>query len=137
MRLTLIDLLVLLGLFVVGLVAGIALIHFLGYPALAPLELAMGVGAVVVFESPIYRRFQFRPLFLPRCPHCHKRPELYGIAGGGWPREVVVCGACRGVCHLWYDKDVPADEVSADVPSLTLRWPYFIGLWHPLSGGRA
>src|SRR5713101_3997593 len=128
MRLTGIDLLIILGLFVAGLLSGMALVSFVGHPSLAPLGLAMGLVAVLAFASPIYQRCHFRPLFLPRCPHCHRRPEMYEIAGGGWPREVVVCGSCRGVCHLWYGRHIPPEEVSADVPSLSLRWPYFIGL---------
>lgn len=137
MRLTLIDLLLLLGFLLGGPVLGDLLCRWTAHPELRPLGVGAGFVAGLASASFFYRRFHFRPLLLPRCPHCRRRPELYGVAEGGWPREVVVCGSCRGVCHLWYVRNGPAEEVSAEVPSLTPRWPYFIGLWRTVSEGRA
>ena len=132
MRLTLIDLLVLVGVFVAGPAVDISLCQFLGHPDVAPLGVGSGFLVAVVLASLMYRRFHFRRLYLPRCPHCRKRPELYGIAGGGWPREILVCGSCRGVCQVLYDGKLSAEDVSSEVPTLRPHWLYFVGLWRPI-----
>jgi hypothetical protein len=132
MRLSLIDLLVLTFLSAVGLFVGLSVFHF-SQLADSPFVLAfMLLGWLIVVlpgASLIYRRFHFRPLFLPRCPHCHKRPDRYEISKSGWPREVIVCALCRGTSELWYAPRAGPAETSSAIPSLSLRWPYFIGLY--------
>ena len=131
MRLTLIDVLVLLGLLLGGAMVGEVCLRGMGQSGLRLTGMGVGFGAGVVLASYVYRRLRWRPLLMPRCPHCQRRPELYGIAGGGWPSEVVVCGSCHGACRLWYVRGGPPHDVSDEPrsPSLSLRWPYFIGLW--------
>lgn len=129
MRLTLIELLIFLGLFVPGAVIGFAVALVLA-PDWIVCTAIGGVAAVVLLAPLIYRRFHFRPLFLPKCPHCRKRPEGYWIAESCWPREIVVCQACSGQTELWYQPGERTDF--AGLPRLRLCWPWFVGIWSEL-----
>lgn len=135
MRLTLIDLLILGGLFLGGLGLGVLAAQILPESA-RPLGLLFGFCAIPVFAPAIYRRLHFRPLFLPKCPHCKKRPSVFFIAESQWPREVVVCADCRKAVEIWYESPASKD-VSSAMPSLRSHWPQFLGIWRPVLRGDA
>ena len=131
MRLTLIDLLVLDALFLGGILVGALTAHFVGLHDWLFLAFGFGIAAIVAFASLIYQRFHFRPLFLPKCPHCKKRPSQFSTSESRWPRETVICADCHTSVELWYDQ--PASElVSTTMPSLRSHWPQFLGIWRPV-----
>lgn len=129
MRLTLIDLLILGGLFAIGALAGARTAHPHDDPARAVFGVFVGAVTILVVASPIYRRLHFRPLWFPHCPHCRQRPEHYRIAEAGRGWEVVACGECGGIVQLWYARESPPADRDRTTPLLRLRWPYFLGPW--------
>ena len=129
MAITGINLLLLIVLYTGGsLVGGTVASFILGYPS-ATLSLLGGAVAVLGLSWPIYKHFRFRPLCLPRCHHCHRMPETYGVAYAEWPLVVVICTACNAPTELWMTRTVNINAVSTETPSFYLRWPEFIGLW--------
>jgi hypothetical protein len=131
MRLSLIDIVIFGVLFLIGAGAAWVIACLTNPQWFGLFGLLCGAVSILLCASPIYRRFCFRPLFLPTCPHCQKRPDSYTIVDGGWPREVLACSDCNGSCELWYDTKLQLP--SASLPSLRLCWPYFLGRYKPAS----
>ena len=129
MRLTLIDLILLGGLFVAGVALCAPALLFVRPLTAVPFAVVSGVGVVLGCGSPLYRRLHFRPLFVPVCPHCRQRPLRYEILGGGWPLEVVRCGSYPGVTHLWYATGAPPAELVRQAPVAQPRWLFVLGHW--------
>jgi hypothetical protein len=121
MRLTVIHILVLGGIFALGEV-----ITSLAFPSV---RLLGGLLLMFALASPIFRYFHFRPLFLPRCPQCHDRSRSYAISESGWPREVFVCNSCHAATQIWYSRERPSAELLDSSPVLRAQWPYFVGRW--------
>lgn len=130
MRLTLIDVLILFPPPVAGFLIVPSVLRGMGFSdsmlVLSPL-LCGWFAASILLASSLYRRWHFRPLFLPRCPHCHKRPDTYRISESCWPREVLSCGSCHGSTEVWYHFRDRQNKTSNEMPYLHLCWPYFLG----------
>ena len=109
MRLTLIDLVVLGGLFLAGVAVSTPALFIARPLAVAPFGVACGIAAVLTGASPVYRRLYFRPLFVPVCPHCHRRPQFYRLRLSEWPLEVAACGSCEAVTVLRYPACPPPE----------------------------
>ena len=127
MRFGLTDLLIAMGLMCGG-IGGFGIAHA-AFGVEGKLGLLAGLVAYVAIAPVIYKRFHLRPLLLPRCPHCRKRPDSYTILERQWPREVVICGMCQGACELQYVDDSTNSHAHASLPRLILAWPQFIGIW--------
>ena len=138
MRLTLIDLLIVIACMAIGCFAAAGVAHLIDYHSPEALQVLLGVplGIIffVVFTPPLYRHFRLLPLFLPQCPHCKRRPGGYGITGSQWTHMVAICGNCQKATELWL-KRPPTDDISKTVPSLLLIWPQSIGRWRVISKG--
>jgi len=135
MKLSLIDLVVIVGLFVVGSLTVSALLplaHATHTTAFA-FTLLGGVVAVLWLTWPIFRHFHFRPLCLPVCPNCRRIPEAYGVAYARWPSAILVCTKCETPLEIWMTR-TPGKGVSTKMPSFYLLWPEFFGLWRQAAG---
>ena len=75
MRLTLIDVVVLGGLFAAGTTISAAALHLTSITTVTPFAIIAGVFTMIGFASMIYRRCRFRPLFLPILPALPKEAE--------------------------------------------------------------
>jgi LSD1 subclass zinc finger protein len=129
MRFTLIDLLIAIACVAAGFLAGSLPAHWAGHPHLRPLfGIPLGVLAYLTLTPPVYRRFRLRPLLVPRCPHCRTLPERYGVVASEWPREVVFCSSCRGLCELQYRPGAARLAPDPAVPRLVLGWPQSVGV---------
>ena len=128
MRMTLIDLLV--SVFGLGLIATtcLSLVQPNSSYLLLPLVL-VGTGAIyLAIASAIYKKKHWRPLILPRCPHCRRIHSLE-ILGAGELRELVRCTSCRGTFVADYGSRsvLPAELEKYFIQKLV--WPQFIGRW--------
>ena len=132
MRLTLIDLIVLGGLFFAGAALCAPAALFVRPLVIVPFAALSGTAILLGLGSPLYRRLHFRPMFVPVCPHCHRRPIGYEILGGSWPLEVIRCGSCSGVTQLWYDSGAPPAELARRAPVAQSKWPFVLGRWQVL-----
>jgi hypothetical protein len=131
MRFTLIDLLIVCGLELVGALLGreIAVLLPLTETAKAVISFIGGAAAVLFGASPIYQRFGFRPLWLPKCPHCKQIPDGYHVHRADWPEVEVTCVRCETRILLCMSRTVPERLFSRGLPVLCLRWPEFVGVW--------
>jgi hypothetical protein len=128
-RLTLIDLLILVALVLVGSALVRLVIPSGQFPEYVFLVFQIGAAVVtyVVVASFIYRRMLFWPLLFPVCPHCGKRPGTFEITGT-WPILTMSCGSCDGKTELSMYK-VDNSDGDSKLPRLQLNWPYFLG-WY-------
>ncbi len=129
MQLSLIDLLVILGLFICGSLGTSALLNSVHSTHIMTLSLLGGIVAVLGLTWPIYKRFHFRPLCFPVCPNCRRMPDAYGLAYARWPRAVIVCTICEAPLEVWMTRILDVENASTEMPSFSLRWPEFIGIW--------
>ncbi|MCX5655703.1 MAG: hypothetical protein NTY65_13775 [Planctomycetota bacterium] len=95
------------------------------------LILGCSILTLLGLSWPIYRLIHLRPLGLPFCPHCRKRHGNYHVPANAWPDAILLCVWCGKPTRLCLTRKKPAD-IGADVPSLYLRWPEFLGLWRPV-----
>ncbi len=129
MRLTLIDLVVILGLFIAGGLSTYEVLHIVRCVHPKLLSLVGGTVTVLGLAWPIYRHFHFRPLCFPVCPSCRRMPDAYGLADARWPRAVLICSNCEVPLEIWMTRTLHTRDVSLNMPTFCLRWPEFIGLW--------
>jgi hypothetical protein len=97
---------------------------------------AMFIGVIFYFTLVplVYRWLRLPPLFLPKCPHCGKRPGYYNLIEAEWPQKVVSCGCCGGKSQQWYVHPAYKD-LSPEMPAIVLSWPQHIGNWRRIGGG--
>lgn len=102
------------------------------------LLLTTSILTVLGLSWPLYRLIHLRPLGLPFCPHCRRRHGNYHLPADAGPCGILVCVRCGKPTRLCLTRKMPAD-IGADMPSLYLRWPEFLGLWRPVqaAGARA
>lgn len=131
MHFTLIDLLIVIGLEAVGALLGreIAVLLSLTGTVKSALPFIGGLAMVLFGASPLYQRFGFRPLWLPKCPHCAQIPQGYHVHRADWPEVEVTCARCETRILLWMRRSAPERLFSRGLPVLCLRWPEFIGIW--------
>ena len=127
MRFSLIDLLVATACMTLGFLGGDFIAVRTG-PWAKLLGLPLGALLFLIVTPPLYRRFRLPPLLLPRCPHCHKRPDLFWFKERIQERDIVACGLCGGVTELQY-RIQPPHSASDPMPRLLLVWPQSIGRW--------
>jgi len=93
----------------------------------------LGVVTYLVITSPLYRWFQLRPLWMPRCPHCRHKDRFYyrPRIQPDWPVGELVCAKCGKMLELWYDDPhpIPPDR---GLVRFQLVWPYSFGRWRQL-----
>lgn len=135
MRLTLIDA-VLLATGVIFINTVIAVMNMVGhYPGFLRLSVAfVATMFYIAFLSQIYKRFHFRPLFLPPCPHCRKI-QTYTILGAGDFREHLKCSSCNGEFVADYGSSTSIPDTIAHLPVQKSQWPQLIGRWHLMMSG--
>lgn len=133
MRMSVIDLLILDISFLAGMAISPLILCLPPGTAGICLSLICGLVGALVFPSPIYRRLRLRPMLLPACPCCHRRPSGYGIAESRWPRELVVCFDCKQPTELWFDYSPQPSEISTSMWVLRTGWPYHLGGWRLIS----
>jgi hypothetical protein len=85
----------------------------------------IGIFAYLATACPLYRKFRWKPLLLPRCPCCNKRQEGFHFIPA-WPRVIYKCPSCNGEFVIWHNGQI-ADSETWDKPVLTLSWPYVFG----------
>jgi hypothetical protein len=105
-------------------------------PLFVLLLLTTSILTVLGLSWPLYRLIHLRPLGLPFCPHCRKRHGNYHVPANAWPDAILLCVWCGKPTRLCLTRKKPAD-IGADVPSLYLRWPEFLGLWRPVHAAGA
>lgn len=136
MSLSLINILIFEALLVMGCMTGwlLGLAIQLFFPEFDPKDLSLVGGILAIFGLTwrIHERYHFRPLCFPRCSHCKRRPDAWGVAWDAWPRIGIVCLACGSPVELWMTRRVDPNDVSEAVPSFRLLWPEFIGMWKRL-----
>lgn len=128
MRLTLIDLIIAATLGIAG--------NFFGHIVLgcnSVCAFLFGIIFIVVFASPIYRYFSFRPLWIPICPYCNKRPDKYIIVNARQSLETIACSICSQTTHVIYSSSCTLTQDEQKLKSLTVSWPYFWGRYTQLS----
>ena len=103
-----------------------------------PLRLLLSGGAVLATGACMLtliwhacRLFRFPPLFIlaSSCPHCGRRPAVYGLRTDDWPKTLLACTLCGGIFILWMARRVRPELLDLDVPTYALRWPEFVGRW--------
>ena len=85
----------------------------------------VGACAYVAAICPIYRRFRFLPMMLPRCPCCKKFQDGFHFTRA-WPRVTYRCPTCNGEFVIWHNGKVAGEE-TWEKPVLVLKWPYAFG----------
>jgi len=135
MQLTLINVLIFIGLAGLGIIVGasVSVLAHLPHHISEWLKWLCAGMAVLMLASPVHRHFRYRPLCMPRCPHCHKRPDCYFIVEGEWPRLLLTCGQCQQSCEVWLRRGVHPVNITGAVPTFCLRWPEFVGWWQRIS----
>lgn len=84
---------------------------------------------------PVFRLLSLRPLILPLCPHCGKRHGNYHLPRGFGPEGVIICVHCEKPLRLVLTG--AGSHAPSELPTVTLRWPGFLGLWRPVAPGPA
>jgi hypothetical protein len=137
MRITLIDTLVLGGLWVGGIAFGFFCGSLLGVgpDTLGGLSLLLGLIAALTLASPIYARFHLPPLFLPACPACKSRPQCYQTVSPAWPLLQLRCGACQSEFLACLTRSIPAGTLEVHRTVIRVRWPEFLGRWVAVKTG--
>ncbi len=133
MRLSLIDQLIAIVVVVCGVFAGVWLAQIVGHHDWRKgLSALFAVVFYFVFTPLIYRKFRFRPLLFPRCPHCKDANRHYQFLGIDWRRDLLKCGTCQSILEVWYDAP-EEEEVSRELASFQLLWPQSWGRWRVLN----
>ena len=122
MRYTLIDGLIPVGFFFIGLI--IAPSFLLHYP-LVYMSIMVAVVLYIALAAFIYRKFRLLPMILPRCACCGQWGEGFDVLNN-WPRITCRCWKCDGEFVVWFDGKVGSDE-TWEAPVLVLKWPYVFG----------
>lgn len=141
MRLSLIDLLLLIAFAGFSSGLGLPLAHELSphIPPLVTLAVSWLIGllAYLGIACPLYRKCRWKPMLLPRCPCCNKRQDGFQFMPA-WPRVTYRCPTCNGEFVIWHNGAVTGDE-AWDKPVLALKWPYVFGRYRrmrrPEQGG--
>jgi hypothetical protein len=133
MRFNLIDVLIGVALMSIGTLLTLFILGPEPRRYVLPLGLLAGLGGYFVLSPLIYRRFRIRPMWFPKCPACKDKNHWFRFVERkpDWPRDRIVCSACRAKLELWYEP--PKDEdVSTTAPSFELLWPQSWGRWRPI-----
>ena len=111
---------------------------FAGAEAVRGLGLGEGMTELVAYVTsilivllaggPVFRLLSLRPLILPICLSCGRRHGNYHLDRECWPSAVLACVHCGQPQRLVLSAG--AKEPST-LPTATLRWPGFLGLWKP------
>lgn len=133
MRFNLIDLLIGVALMSIGPLLALVTLGPESRRLMLPLGLLSGTVAYLVLSPPIYRRFQIRPMWFPKCPACKDKNRWFKFVERKprRPRDCVVCSVCHADVVLWYEPPKDTD-VSATKPSFELLWPQSWGRWRPI-----
>jgi hypothetical protein len=129
MLITLRHLLVMILLLTMGLLGGIPAIKWAGLGEGISLLLCV-LSSILVFALlgwPAFKLLSLRPLILPTCPSCGQRHANYHIPRDAWPAAIIVCVHCSKPLRLALSRG--ARSMSPDLPTVTLCWPGFLGLW--------
>jgi len=132
---TLNHLLVMLLLFAVGAAVGTPVAQSTGFgEALGTLVLALVMIVVVaILGWPVFRLLSLRPLILPICPHCGMRHGNYHVPRDVWPAAILFCVHCDKPSRLLLRTGVRTITMEpSELPTLSLRWPGFLGIWKPV-----
>jgi len=82
----------------------------------------------LVLGWPLFKLLSLRPLILPMCSSCGRRHGNYHLSRDAWPVAVILCAHCSKPLRLVLNgKAVPLEPPG--LPTVTLRWPGFLGLW--------
>lgn len=129
MSLSLINLVILIGLFAGGYVVGALLsIYVVSIDGIF-LSVGTGIIAVLFLTWPIHKKFHFRPFCFPKCDKCKKIPKGYYFGEAHWPKVVLECIECKQRIEIWMMRKIQKEEISKDLSVYVLKWPEFIGRW--------
>ena len=135
MRFSLIDLIIFTAFAGISSAAGLQLSDVLQpqIPGIICMAAAwvLGLLAYLAAACPLYRRFRWRPLLLPRCPHCNSQKDGFQLSQA-WPRINYKCLSCSGEFVIWHSGRVTEDE-TWDKPVLAIKWPYVFGVYKRMS----
>ena len=123
MRLTLIDLLIVMFLFYLG--SGPALLLRHSHPEACLLGVPVGLVLVLIGGSWIYRRWGIMPMLLPRCPHCFARQRFQPADNFG-DRWRMVCADCKGAFVYWTSRP-PREYRPGPLAEVQVGFPYLLG----------
>lgn len=123
MRLTLIDLMIVLVLLNLGTAPCLLLKHL--FPEAILLGFPLGIVFVLWGGSWLYRRLKLRPMLLPRCPHCRAQEKFLPVdlLGSRWR---MICCNCRGAFIYWTSTP-PLEYRPGALAEVQVGFPYLFG----------
>jgi hypothetical protein len=144
MKLRLAHLLIVIAIGGFGAIVLPPILRSAGLPVHGPAEVIWLISLFsisIVLAWPVCRVLGIPPLFIfaGPCPHCARRPRVWGVIHRQMPRVgrmpdnvELACGLCRGKLILWLRLSAPSKIGCATTPNFCLRWPPFLGLWRRL-----
>lgn len=132
MRLTLLDVLILNGLFALAVCPACWLLS--SHPYAAASWAALGPALALWLGSRLYQKLNFLPLRPPPCPRCNKN-DRFSIAENFLDRHSLVCCNCGQLVECWYSPP-PVDYQPGSAPEVLSGFPQMVGVYQTIWPGR-